>query len=116
MTARLSPVRAALLGAAVLAAGSAQSGLAADVIKFGISTPLSGPAAPWGIPHRNAIELIFDEANAQGRLDGNGKKYRLENDAYDRKSVIAEGVATVNRRSAKEYVKVIRSLGGLGAK
>src|SRR6185503_8172452 len=66
---------------------------AADVIKFGISTPLSGPAAPWGIPHKNATELIFEEINAQGGLDVGGKKYKLEVIAYDHKYVIAEGVA-----------------------
>ena len=101
MTARLSSTWAALLGAAVLLAGSTGSGIAADVIKFGISTPLSGPAAPWGIPHKNAIELIFDEANAQGGLDVNGKKYTIKAVVYDHKYVIAEGVATVNRLIAK---------------
>ena len=62
MTAWLSPVWAVLLGAAALTAASTGSSLAADVIKFGISTPLSGPAAPWGIPHKNATELIFAES------------------------------------------------------
>src|SRR6516225_11961286 len=78
MPARFSPSWPALLGAAVLLAGSIGSANAGDVIKFGISTPLSGPAAPWGIPHKNAIELIFDEANAQGGLDVGGKKYKIE--------------------------------------
>src|SRR5438093_13673440 len=85
---------------------------AQDVIKFGISTPLSGPAAPWGIPHKNATELIFDEINAQGGLDIGGKKYKLEVVAYDHKYVIAEGVATVNRLISKDGVKYISILGG----
>src|SRR5262249_25517019 len=85
---------------------------AADVIKFGVSTPLPGPAAPWGIPHKNATELIFDEINAQGGLDVGGKKYKLEVVAYDHKYVIAEGVATVNRLIAKDGVKYISILGG----
>src|SRR6266536_4568622 len=112
MRAGFSPIWAALLGAAALIAGSTGNGLAADVIKFGISTPLSGPAAPWGIPRKNAIELIFDETNAQGGLDVNGKKYKLEIVAYDHKYVIAEGVATVNRLIAKDDVKFISILGG----
>ena len=112
MPARFSPAWAALLGAAALLAGSTGSGLAADVIKFGISTPLSGPAAPWGIPHKNAIELIFDESNAQGGLDVGGKKYKIEIVAYDHKYVIAEGVATVNRLIAKDDVKYMSVLGG----
>jgi branched-chain amino acid transport system substrate-binding protein len=89
---------------------------AADVIKFGISTPLSGPAAPWGIPHKQAVELVFDEINSQGGLEVGGKKYKLEVVAYDHKYVIAEGVATVNRLIAKDNVKYISILGGAVAK
>src|SRR2546422_6059515 len=105
-----------LLAASVLLAVSPGTAGAADVVKFGISTPLSGPAAPWGIPHKNAIALIFDETNAQGGLDVNGKKYTLEIVAYDHKYVIAEGVATVNRLIAKDDVKFISILGGAVAK
>src|SRR5438477_12621195 len=101
-----------LLVFAVLIAASPGGASAADVIKFGISTPLSGPAAPWGIPHKNATELIFDEVNGQGGLDVGGKKYKLEVVAYDHKYVIAEGVATVNRLIAKDGVKFISILGG----
>jgi len=105
-----------LFAAAMLVVlGSAPAG-AADVIKFGISTPLSGPAAPWGIPHKNATELVFDEVNSQGGLEVGGKKYRLEVIAYDHKYVIAEGVATVNRLIAKDGVKYISILGGAVAK
>src|ERR1700752_188310 len=112
MSARFSPNWAALLGAAALMAGSTGPSLAADVIKFGISTPLSGPAAPWGIPHKQATELIFEEVNAQGGLDVGGKKYKLEVVSYDHKYVIAEGVATVNRLISKDGVKYISILGG----
>jgi len=107
-----SAIWAAFLAVAALAAVGAGSARAADVIKFGISTPLSGPAAPWGIPHKQATELIFDEINAQGGLDLGGKKYKLEVVAYDHKYVIAEGVATVNRLIAKDGVHYISILGG----
>ena len=103
---------AALLTVAGLIAFGAAHSQAQDVIKFGVSTPLSGPAAPWGIPHKNATELIFDEINAQGGLDLGGKKYKLEVIAYDHKYVIAEGVATVNRLIAKDGVKYVSILGG----
>src|SRR5262245_59685642 len=110
---RPSPLIAfALLALAALVAVSPGLAGAADVIKFGVSTPLSGPAAPWGIPHKNATELIFDEINAQGGLDVGGKKYKLEVVAYDHKYVIAEGVATVNRLITKDGVKFVSILGG----
>lgn len=105
------------LGLAVLMLmGQPGSGQAADVIKFGISTPLSGPAAPWGIPNKQAVELVFDEVNAQGGIEIGGKKYKLEVVAYDHKYVIAEGVATVNRLIAKDEIKYLSILGGAVAK
>jgi branched-chain amino acid transport system substrate-binding protein len=116
MTQRVPSVFVTLFAALALLAATAAPSRAADVIKFGISTPLSGPAAPWGIPHKNATELIFDEVNAQGGLDVGGKKYKLEVIAYDHKYVIAEGVATVNRLIAKDGVKYISILGGAVAK
>jgi len=106
----------ALVATAALVVTNPGPSPAADVIKFGISTPLSGPAAPWGIPHKQATELIFEEVNAQGGLDVGGKKYKLEVVAYDHKYVIAEGVATVNRLIAKDGVKYISILGGAVAK
>src|SRR5437899_481497 len=112
MKSQRSLIVATFLTVAGLAAFGPGTARAQDVIKFGISTPLSGPAAPWGIPHKNATELVLDESNAQGGLDVNGKKYKLEIVAYDHKYVIAEGVATVNRLIAKDDVKYVSILGG----
>src|SRR3989442_382605 len=106
----------ALVAATLLTTVGTGTASAADVIKFGISTPLSGPAAPWGIPHKQATELVFDEINSQGGLEVGGKKYRLEVVTYDHKYVIAEGVATVNRLIVKDGVKYISILGGAVAK
>ena len=97
---------------AVTASGPGQVSAADNVIKFGIATPLSGPAAAWGIPHKQAIELVFDEVNSQGGLEVGGKKYKLEVVAYDHKYVIAEGVATVNRLISKDEVKYLSILAG----
>src|SRR5262249_13146042 len=116
MTDRVSLAFVALFTAVALVVASPGPAPAADVIKFGISTPLSGPAAPWGIPHKNATELIFDEINGQGGRDVSGKKYKLEVVAYDHKYVIAEGVATVNRLISKDGVKYVSILGGAVAK
>src|SRR5207249_9563865 len=101
-----------LFVAALLVGVAPGNGGAADVIKFGVVTPLSGPAAPWGIPRKGVTELIFDEINSQGGLEVVDKKYNLEVIAYDHKYVIAEGVVTVNRLIAKDGVKFISILGG----
>src|SRR2546428_5324604 len=102
----------ALVAATLLTTVGPGTASAANIIKFGISTPRSGPAAPWGIPHKQATELVFDEINSQGGLEVGGKKYRLEVVTYDHKYVIAEGVATVNRLIVKDGGKYISILGG----
>ena len=63
---------------AITASGPGQVSAADNVIKFGVSTPLSGPAAAWGIPHKQAIELVFDEINGQGgsRSEGRSTNWR----------------------------------------
>ena len=62
----------------LVVSGPSEVRAADNVIKFGVSTPLSGPAAPWGIPHKQAMELVFDEINEKGGLEVGGKKYKLE--------------------------------------
>jgi branched-chain amino acid transport system substrate-binding protein len=106
-----SLVLALLLAWALSPAESAEK-----TIKYGISTPLSGPAAPWGIPHVRAAEMVFEEVNNNGGIDIGGQKYKLEIVSYDHKYVIAEGVATVNRLIYRDKVRYVSVLGGAVAK
>jgi branched-chain amino acid transport system substrate-binding protein len=85
---------------------------AQQTLKYGISTSLSGPAAPWGIAHVRATEMVFEEVNNQGGVEIGGKKYTLEIISYDHKYVIAEGVATVNRLIYRDKVPFVSVLGG----
>ena len=39
------------------------------VIKLGVTTPLSGPAAGWGTSHLRAFETVLEDINAQGGID-----------------------------------------------
>ncbi|MGQ4807642.1 hypothetical protein NKDENANG_00997 [Candidatus Entotheonellaceae bacterium PAL068K] len=106
---RLGAVFFAIL---LMAIAGPAAGEAPNVIKFGIATPLSGPAAPWGIPHMQAIKLVFDEINEKGGLKVGGKTYQIQVIAYDHKYIIAEGVATVNRLINRDEVQFISILGG----
>ncbi|MCI0755197.1 ABC transporter substrate-binding protein [Teichococcus vastitatis] len=68
--------RAALLGAAgigslALAGRAAQAQPAKPAeIKVGIATYLSGPASVFGVPGRQAAEMLFDELNEAGGIGG----------------------------------------------
>ncbi|MEO6023105.1 MAG: ABC transporter substrate-binding protein [Burkholderiales bacterium] len=63
-----------LLVPIALACGATTSALAADTIKIGIVTFLSGPAAgPFGIPAKNSAEIMVDALN-NAKVPGSGTK------------------------------------------
>lgn len=68
-----------LLAAALLAMMplAASPGVAQDAkpLKIGLLLSLSGPAASFGIPERDAVELLVSDLNAQGGV--NGRKVEL---------------------------------------
>ena len=65
--------RRTVLGAAMLALAAAMAPVAvarADTVKVGVLLSLSGPAAPFGIPERNIIQILADQFNAKGGANG----------------------------------------------
>jgi len=65
----LKSMIAALSLAAATASASAQAGRPTE-IGFGIFTFTSGPAAAYGMPGRNAAELVINQMNAAGGIGG----------------------------------------------
>ena len=63
-----------LLAAAFIAAATLPA-MAADTIKIGVAGPHTGDLAPYGLPTKDAAELIVAEINAKGGV--NGKKVEL---------------------------------------
>ena len=79
-------------------------------IKMGVITPLSGLAAPWGIPHLRGFELAFDLINEQGGVVVDGKRYHIEAVGYDNKYSEDETVALARKLifdDRIEYVSVL---------
>lgn len=58
--------------AAMIAAGTLAPAAAEDAkpLKIGLLLSLSGPAAPFGIPERDAVRALADGVNAAGGIDG----------------------------------------------
>ena len=54
----------------ILFALSASGVMAADIIKIGQSTALTGPNATWGVGARRAATIAVDEINAKGGIKG----------------------------------------------
>jgi len=62
------------------AAFAAEVGVTKDTIKIGGMGPLSGPLAGLVMPAMNAVEAVFEEANAAGGVHGRKVVYVKEDD------------------------------------
>lgn len=55
----------------------------ADGIKVGAILPLTGSAAQWGVPARDAALMAVDEVNAKGGIKGRKLQLEIEDDRCD---------------------------------
>lgn len=94
----LKPVLSALAGA-VLANTPA---LAADPVKVGVVLSLSGPAAVFGIPERDAIQVAMEKLKADGKL-----KRPIELVIYDDKTNPTEAARAVTQAINNDKVVAI---------
>ncbi|MBN8962391.1 MAG: ABC transporter substrate-binding protein [Rhizobiales bacterium] len=68
------------LGAIALAGGlHVQTAMAAEPLRIGLLLSLTGPAAPFGIPERDAVEVLVKKMNDEGGIDGR----KIELSVYD---------------------------------
>ncbi|GKT37072.1 Leu/Ile/Val-binding protein like protein, partial [Aduncisulcus paluster] len=64
-----------------------------DVIKIGAILPLTGDAAAWGIPPKNAALLAVEQINADGGINGKKLELIVEDGGCDPKM----GVSAINK-------------------
>ena len=82
----------ASIGGLALALGVCGLAWGADTIKFGVAGPHSGDLASYGIPTKQAAELIIKEVNAKGGVLGRQIELLVEDDVC--KPEIATNTAT----------------------
>ena len=109
---RLFLQRASLLtGMIALGGGSyilnPKGAWAADPIKIGIATDLTGPIGYAGIPNSNVAKMVIEEWNAAGGLLGRPIQMILEDTASNE----AAAVTKVRKLVQKDKVDVV--LGGI---
>lgn len=63
--------------------GEPEKAKESKVLKIGVILSLSGPGSPLGIPERNAIEMLADEINGSGGIDGAKLEMIIEDDQTD---------------------------------
>ncbi len=87
---RLKTVAAALLFAAGFASGSSAQPSKPAQIAWGVFTFTSGPAAAYGVPGRNAAELVIKQINSSGAIGGVPIKPIYVDEGQGTDGVIAE--------------------------
>ncbi|WP_442598533.1 ABC transporter substrate-binding protein [Neobacillus sp. D3-1R] len=89
-----------------LAACNTKTSSKEGTIKIGVNLELSGPAAVWGVPQKDAIQMLVDQINDDGGIDG--KKIELV--VYDNES--SETQSLVVTKKLVEQDKVVAVIGG----
>ena len=81
----------------------------AETLIIGADSPLSGPAASWGLGQTRALEMLIDDINAKGGLKVGDKTYKMELLAYDNKANAAEAASIAKKLIYDKKVKYILS-------
>jgi branched-chain amino acid transport system substrate-binding protein len=93
--------------------GDGGNGEVPTAIRMGLSTPLSGDAAAWGLAQLRAVELLADEYNAEGGIyiEAAGAKLPIEVIAYDDKYTPSETAICASRLIEQDEVQFIHNMG-----
>jgi branched-chain amino acid transport system substrate-binding protein len=85
-------ILARFIAAAFVATVFTAPALAADTIKLGVAGPHTGDLAPYGVPTKEAVEMVVAEVNAKGGVNGKQVELMIVDDQC--KPEIATNVAT----------------------
>ncbi len=101
-----------ITGGALIALFSAQTTFAEEILKVGVSAPMSGAAAAWGLGFEYAAEQAVEKVNSEGGIKAGGETYKLELHTYDNKYNAAEGAKTAQTMLNRENINFI--VGSIG--
>ena len=102
---RLRNVKIAALGVALGLVGSAAG--AQETIKLGLSVPMSGGGAVWGLGSIFMCERAAMEINEAGGVTVGGETFNFECIAYDNKYNAADGTKVAQTLLNREGIKFI---------
>jgi branched-chain amino acid transport system substrate-binding protein len=98
------------LGVGLIVGGPAAA--ASKTLFFGVSTPLSGAAAPPGRGTLRAMELATEDINAAGGIKVGADTYTIKLVVYDSKYDTREGVSVANKLIFSDKVQHMLTFGG----
>ncbi len=98
-----------LAGTLCLGVGSSH---AAKVVKIGYNAPLSGPAAAWGLPGLEGVDIWLEKINGAGGIEVGGKKYKVEIVKFDNEGVGSKALLGARKLVLEDKVVAMLMLGG----
>src|SRR5271169_2318780 len=105
---RLCLVAAALAAFTIQAKAADVRGVTDKEIVVGTYSDLSGVTAMWGVNNSNAWRMAFDEANAEGGINGRKIKYIVEDNQYQ----VPRSVQAANKLINRDGVFIMVGNGG----
>lgn len=93
--------------AMLMAAALSSVATAQEVLKIGVTAPLSGAPAHAGIGARQGMEVAIDEWNAKGGITLDGKPHRIQAIFEDTQANPAEGVSAAQKLILNDKVNFV---------
>jgi branched-chain amino acid transport system substrate-binding protein len=87
--------------------GSSGDASGSDVIKVGVSGPLTGANAAWGIAMKGGAELAAAELKQQGGVKIGNKTYNFEIVGYDDQFDAVGATSAINRMVSQDGIKYV---------
>lgn len=85
---------------------------AQETVKIGFNAPLSGPAAAWGLPGMEGVEIWLEKVNGAGGIKVGDEMYKVEIVKYDNEGVGSKALLGARKLVEEDGVKAMLMLGG----
>jgi len=99
-------LRFCVIGGALSMSLLSSSAMAEDVLKFGVSSPMSGAAANWGIGCDWVRQKAAKYINDHGGVRAGGKTYKVQLTTYDNGYTAAGGAQSAQAMISRDGERV----------
>jgi branched-chain amino acid transport system substrate-binding protein len=86
--------------------------LAAETVKIWYNAPLSGPAAAWGVPGLEGVDIWLEKINGAGGIRVGEKRYKVEIIKYDNEAIGSKALLGARKLVLEDNVAAMLMLGG----
>ncbi|MFK4446045.1 branched-chain amino acid transport system substrate-binding protein [Caballeronia udeis] len=105
-------LRLGVIGGALSISFLSYPAMAEDILKFGVSSPMSGAAANWGIGCDWVGQKVVKYINDHGGIRAGGKVYKVQLTTYDNGYTAAGGAQSAQAMISRDGVRyIVQSLG-----